>query len=190
MTKTSHEIEKDFIENMAVKTGKELKEWMLLLKKIDTPKRNELVNWLKTVQNLKHTYATMLTAIYLNNGKSVYGNSNDLLENQISKYEIWRPLFETVSNKILHHFPEVKMIPKKTYVSFTAKREFAAINIKSKELRLGMDLGEIPYDGKLEKAKLTGPMPRISHMVILKENEDFSDTVLNWLNESYNRINK
>ncbi len=84
------------------------------------------------------------------------------------------------------------MIPKKTYVSFTAKREFAAINIKSKEIRLGMDLGDKPFNNILEKAKLTGPMPRISHMVILREegDYDYDDDVSNWLNESFKRVYK
>ena len=66
------------------------------------------------------------------------------------------------------------MIPKKTYVSYAAKREFAAINIKSKEIRLGMDLGDQPFTEDLEKAKLTGPMPRISHMIVVREKNDFN----------------
>jgi len=41
------------------------------------------------------------------------------------------------------------------------------VNIKPKELRIGLDLGDHPFDALVEKAKLTGPMPRISHMVVL-----------------------
>ncbi len=134
--------------------------------------------------------ASLLVGIYLNNGNPVYGSQDDLLENQLANYEIWRPLFESVSKKIIAQFPNTTMIPKKTYVSFTAKREFAAINIKSKEIRLGMDLGNQPFENKLEKAKLTGPMPRISHMVVLREPDDLNTTVIKWLEESYNRVNR
>lgn len=134
--------------------------------------------------------ASLLVGIYLNNGQPVYGSQDELLENQVSKYELWRPLFESVSKKIITQFPDSTMIPKKTYVSFTAKREFAAINIKSKEIRLGMDLGNQPFENKLEKAKLTGPMPRISHMVVLREPDDLNTTVIKWLEESHNRVNR
>ena len=130
MAKTSGEIEKEFIEALKNSTGKSLSDWLSVIKKEDITKRNDAIKWLKETHNFGHMNASLLVGIYLNNGNPVYGSQDDLLENQISKYEIWRSLFESVSEKIIAQFPNAAMIPKKTYVSFTAKREFAAINIK------------------------------------------------------------
>ena len=189
MAKTSGEIEKEFIGGLKSSTSKDLADWMALIGKSKIDKRNDIIKWLKETRSLGHMNASLLVGIYLNNGKPVYGSQDDLLENQVSKYEIWRPLFENISEKIVVQFPDATMISKKTYISFTAKREFAAINIKSKEIRLGMDLGDMPFNNDLEKAKLTGPMPRISHMVVLREPNDFDTNVIRWLEESYNRVN-
>jgi len=189
MAKTSGDVEKEFMDDLKSTTNKSLPDWIATIKKSNIGKRNDIVKWLKQNHNFGHMNASLLVGIYLNNGKPVYGSEDDLLENQISKYENWRSLFEIVSKKIVKQFPNTRMIPKKTYVSFTAKREFAAINIKSKELRLGMDLGDKPFEKQVERAKLTGPMSRISHMVVLREQSDLNAKVLKWLDESYNRVN-
>ncbi|MBK9631335.1 MAG: hypothetical protein IPO62_09790 [Saprospiraceae bacterium] len=99
-------------------------------------------------------------------------------------------MFEFVSDKIINAVPGTQLIPKKTYLSFTSDREFAAINIKPKELRLGLDLGEVPFDEYIQKSKLTGPMPRISHMVILTELQQFNHKLLDLLQQSYQRTAK
>jgi predicted transport protein len=189
MAKTSGEIENEFLIGLKPATGKDLKEWLSIIKNSGIQKRNDMVKWLKTDHSFGHMNASLLVGIYLNNGNPVYKSEVDLLENQLSKYEALRPLFEYVSSRIIVLFPDTKMIPKKTYISFTAKREFAAINIKSKELRLGMDLGDMAYTETLEKAKLTGPMPRIGHMVMLTQKTDFDTNVEKWLQTSYNRVN-
>ncbi len=67
------------------------------------------------------------------------------------------------------------------------KREFAAVNIKPMELRIGLDLGDRPFDGNIEKAKLTGPMPRISHMVVLTEQHQLNDALADLLRASHAR---
>ena len=189
MAKTSQEIEKEFIDALKDNTNNSLSEWISIIKKSEIVKRNDIIKWLKEKHKFGHMNASLLTGIYLNGGKPVYASSDNLLEDQISKYESFRELFESVSSQILEHFPDTQMIPKKTYISYTAKREFAAINIKSKEIRLGMDLGDKPFTDGLEKAKLTGPMPRISHMVMLREENDFNSKTLTWLEESYKRVN-
>lgn len=75
-------------------------------------------------------------------------------------------------------------------MSFTAVREFAAINVKPKEIRLGLDLGEVPYTEVLQKSKLTGPMPRISHMIILTEIGQLDNNAKQLLEQSFNRTHK
>lgn len=190
MAKTSGEFEKEFIETAKEKTGKTLEQWLPVVKASGFSKTMEITNWLKEEHKFNHLQATLLTGLYLNNGKPVYQNEDSLLDNQFAKCEQMKPLFNTVSEMILTHFPEMQMIPKKTYVSFTATREFAAINIKPKEIRLGMDLGDMPFNEKVQKTKLSGPMPRISHMVVVTDAKQLDKTLIEYLQLSYDRCHK
>ena len=189
MVKISAEVEKKFIDRLEILTNKSLSDWLGTVKDTGISKRNDIIKWLKETHNFGHKYASLLVGIYLNNGKPVYKSEDELLENQVSKYEIWRPLFESVSKEIVAQFPDATMIAKKYYISFTAKREFAAIDIKLIEIRLYMDLGNMPFGNTLEKAMLSGSMSRFSHMVILRNESDFNNLVVKWLRESYNRVN-
>src|SRR5688572_7380749 len=161
MAKTSGEFEQEFIQTAKEKTGKSLEDWLSVVKASTLSKQMEIVNWLKSVHNLNHMQAGFVAGIYLNNGKPVYANEDNLLENQFVKCEAMRPLFDAISEKILKDFSGTQLIPKKTYLSFTDIREFAAINVRPKEIRLGIDLGDESFTESLQKSKLTGPMPRI-----------------------------
>jgi predicted transport protein len=190
MAKTSGEFEQEFIQTAKEKTGKTLEQWLPVVKKSGLAKQMEITNWLKAEHKLNHLQASLLAGLYLNNGKPVYQNETNLLDNQFVKCEDMRPLFDNISKQILGAFAGTQIIPKKTYVSFTSTREFAAINIKPKEIRLGMDLGNESFTEMLQKSKLTGPMPRISHMVVLTDGKQFDKKILNYLQASYNRSHK
>jgi predicted transport protein len=190
MAKTSGEYELEFIQTAKEKTGKTLEQWLGVVKPKDFKKQMEILNWLKKEHKLNHMQAAFVAGIYLNNGKPVYQNESNLLENQFLKAEGMRSLFEHVSSGILKKFPDTKMIAKKTYVSFTVTREFVAINIKPNELRLGFDLGDEATTDILQKSKLVGPMPRISHMVIITQKDQLNKKVSEYLKQSYNRSHK
>lgn len=190
MAKTPAEFEQEFIQTAKEKTGKSLDEWLAVVKASGYTKQMEILNWLKKEHQLNHMQAQFVAGIYLNDGNVVYQNEGSLLENQFMKCEAMKPLFEAVSSKILNQFPETQLIAKKTYVSFTAQREFAAINIKPKEIRLGLDLGDEPFTDVLQKAKLSGPMPRISHMIVLTSADELDQKVADYLSQSYYRSNK
>lgn len=150
-------------------------------------KRNDLIKWLKERAGFGHMNASLLAGIHLNNGKPVYGNTEDLLDNQFAKAPDMRPLYESFIALAKKHFPNSSVLPKKTYVSILEKREFAAINIKPKELRIGFDLGDRPFDGTVSKSKLTGPMPRISHMLVLTNQSQLNADLVGLLKASYER---
>ncbi len=190
MAKTSGEFEQEFIQTAKEKTGKTLEQWLPVVKASGLAKQMELTNWLKSEHKMNHLQAQLLAGLYLNNGKPVYQNENALLDNQFAKAEAMRPLYNAVSEKILNLFPDTQLIPKKTYLSYTATREFAAINIKPAEIRLGMDLGDMPFNDTVQKTKLTGPMPRISHMAVITDTKQFDKKLIDYLQQSYNRTHK
>lgn len=187
--KTANEVEKEFLDGLEENYGQSLVKWMEVIRHTKLAKQTEIQKWLKKEKGFRHMDAWMLAAIYLNGGKPVYGSQNELLENQMVKYENMRPLFNYVSEQILRAVDGSNREVKKTYVSFKKKREFAAVNIKKDEIRLGMDLGERPFDDTVRKVSMTGPMPRISHMVVLKDKKDFTKDLIGLLNEANERVN-
>lgn len=186
-TKTSGEIELEFIQNLKDATGKTLKEWLAVIEASGSKKRNDLIKWLKEENGFGHMNASLLTGIYVNGGKPVYGSTEDLLENQFAKAEAMRPLYKAFTAFAKKHFPNSTVLPKKTYVSILEKREFAAINIKPKELRIGFDLGDRAFDEIVTKAKLSGPMPRISHMLVLTDVAQLGNNLVELLKQSHQR---
>lgn len=189
MAKTSGEIEQEFIEGLKTTTGKDLKQWLKIIEGAGLQKRNEVVDWLKNGQGFGHMNASLLAGIFANDGKPVYDSEANLLNAQFEKCLDMRPLYEHLHRAILHWDPTAVFLPKKTYVSIGKKREFAAVNIKKGELRLGMDLGDAPFSGILEKSKLTGPMARISHMVIIRSEADVNSLLFEWLKQADQRVN-
>lgn len=185
--KTSGEFEKEFMDGLANETGKDLASWMKIIDAFGTRKRNEVIARLKTRHGFGHMNASLLAGIHANGGKPVYQSTGDLLENQFAKAEAMRSLYDLFIEFVAKHFPNATVLPKKTYVSVLENREFAAVNIKPKELRIGLDLGERPFDDVIEKAKLSGPMPRISHMLVLTDANQLDAEVVEALRQSHTR---
>lgn len=84
-TKTSGEIEKEFIDNLETSTGRALAHWLKDLCESGMTRRQEILKWLKEKNGFGHMNASLLTGIYLNNGKPVYGSTDELLDNQLAK---------------------------------------------------------------------------------------------------------
>ncbi len=185
--KTSGEFEKEFMDGLAAETGKDLKTWLKAIDGFESKKRNEVIAWLKSEHGFGHMNASLLAGIHANGGKPVYASTDDLLENQFAKSAQMRPLFESFVAFVKTNIPAATILPKKTYVSVLENREFAAINIKPKELRVGFDLGERPFDEKIEKAKLSGQMPRISHMFVLTREDQLDESIVDVLKDSHAR---
>lgn len=185
--KTSGEFEKQFMDGLEVSTGKDLATWLKTIDGFSSKKRNEIIAWLKSEHGFGHMNASLLAGIHANGGKPVYASTDDLLDNQFAKAVDMRPLYDAFVAFIAKNFPDANFLPKKTYVSVLENREFGAVNIKPKELRIGLDLGDRPFDEQVEKAKLTGPMPRISHMVVAMDESRFDKELVDLLKLSHGR---
>lgn len=185
--KTSGEFEKEFVDGLEASTGNDLAAWMKIVDGCGTKKRNEVIAWLKTEHGFGHMNASLLAGIHANCGKLVYQSTDSLLDDQFAKAADMRALYEAFVAFIAENFPNTTFLPKKTYVSVLENREFGAVNIKKAELRIGLDLGDRPFDDAVEKAKLTGPMPRISHMVVATDTRRFNAELVDLLKQSHAR---
>lgn len=188
--KTSKDYEEEFLSSIKEKTGNDLKGWMNILKSADLKKTKESVEWLKKEKGVNHMQATFLAGIFLNDGKPVYQDTGNLLDALFVKKESMQPVYNELEKKMKSEFNDLEIVPTKTYISFRAGREFAVAAIKPKEIRVGMDLGEEKFDDYVLKAVSLGAMPRISHMVIVKDKTELTDKLFKKVKDAYKRIKK
>ncbi|MBP6003816.1 MAG: hypothetical protein KA746_10325 [Pyrinomonadaceae bacterium] len=188
--KTSGEFEKEFMDGLEGLTGKSLSTWLGIVDGIGTKKRNEVIERLKADHGFNHMQASLLAGIHANGGKPVYQSADGLLDAQFGKNEDIRPLYDEFAAFIATNFPNATLLPKKTYISVLENREFGAVNIKKGELRIGLDLGDRPFDEDVQKAKLIGPMPRISHMIVATDSRIFDNSLVQLLRQSHGRCHK
>jgi Domain of unknown function (DUF5655)/Domain of unknown function (DUF4287) len=187
MAKSSQELEKEFLDTIVEQTGHDLSTWMRLISDSGETKTNAIINHIKTTYGLNHLQANLLTGIFLNDGKPVYdyeGMFNKLfqgLEHQL-------PLFREIETVIKANIPDVNMYPTKTYISLDGERCFGTVKINKTNIRVGLDLGNRPFDDYVQQAKSLGAMPRISHMIELHETEDVNESLLQNLQEAFHNV--
>ncbi|MDN5202528.1 DUF5655 domain-containing protein [Fulvivirgaceae bacterium BMA10] len=189
MAKSSAQIEQEFMEGLAKNTAHSLEQWMAIIKRTELNNRNKILHWLKTNHSFGHVNASLLAGIYMNGGKPVYKNTDGLLADQFIKKEHLKPLYKELIDRILIEIPETRIEIKKTYTSLNAKREFAAIGIKSKEIRLAIDLPDEPDGINFLKMTGIGCMPRISHMIKLVSQSQIDQGLMENLKMAFNRLN-
>ena len=141
MAKTSAEVEKEFIEGIKSLTGKDLQQWITTINNSGIVKRNDIIKWLKSDPGFRHMHASLLTGIYLNNGKPVYASETELLNNQFKKYPEMRPLFESFQSIILNWDSHVRFVVKKTYVSMTKKTRVCRYKYQKRRTATGYGSG-------------------------------------------------
>jgi len=112
------------------------------------------------------------------------------LERLISAAKGYRPLYQMLEAAIRGAVPALVPTPRAGYISLGAPAEFAAITLHATEIRLGLDLGDRPFDSLLQKTKLKGPGPAITHMVVLTDARQINGELLSLLKGAHARVNK
>ncbi|MEO8664173.1 MAG: DUF5655 domain-containing protein [Ignavibacteria bacterium] len=188
--KTSKDYEAEFLSAIKEKTGNDLKGWMKILNAGPLKRMKESIDWLKKEKGLNHMEATFLAGIFLNGGKPVYGDTENLTDLLFKGKESMLPLYQELEKKLKSELDKVEIVPTKTYISFREGREFAVAAIKAKEIRVGMDLGDMKFDGKVQKAVTLGAMPRISHMTVITDPSGIDKKLIKNLRKANQRIKK
>jgi uncharacterized protein DUF5655 len=101
----------------------------------------------------------------------------------------YRPLYHLLEAQIRKAVPGAVFAPQARHVSVGAPREFAAITLHATEVRLGLDLGDRLFDGGLQKAKLRGPGPAITHMLVLTDARQIDDALSALVASANARVN-
>jgi hypothetical protein len=187
MAKGSQELEQEFIASAREKTGHDLAEWLDMIKRAGLDaKQNTIIKWIKDEHKLNHMQATFLAGIYLNDGKPVF-DYEVLFKNLFTGKKALLPLYEGLKTGIQLRLSTVEFIPTKTYVSVEDRRVFGCVTPTRSSLRLGLDLGDTPFDGIVQKAKRLGAMPNVSHMIEISRPDDISAAVFDYTEKAYQR---
>ena len=209
--------EREFLEGLKARTGRDLAEWMAAIAAQGFSDKNEIIDWLRT-EGLPFARASWLERIHRNGGKPIHANAPSgvaadtapveeppketrqprpkaarppdrppvqppadaaaALEKLIAAAKGYRPLFLLLESELRKAIPRLAITPRSGFAAIGAPAEFAAVSFHATELRLGLALGQRPFDGRLQKAKLKGAGPAITHMVVLTDARQVNEDLL------------
>jgi hypothetical protein len=116
-------------------------------------------------------------------------SDQEAMEKLISAAKGYRPLYHLLEAEMRNLLPNLVIAPKTGYLSFGAPAEFAALTLHANELRLGLALGDRPFDPLLQKAKLKGPGSAITHMAVLTDARQVNEELLAAIEAASARVN-
>jgi hypothetical protein len=111
------------------------------------------------------------------------------LEKLVGAAKGYRPLYHHLEAQIRRAIPGVAIAARDRYIAVGAPLEFAAINPLPTEVRLGVSLGDRGFDARLQQAKLRGPGPGITHMLVLTDARQVNDELIALLKAANARVN-
>lgn len=188
MARGSQEREIEFIATAKEGTGHTIEEWMTLIKESGiAPKQNTIIKHIKTEYGLNHMQAAIIAGIYLNDGEPVY-NYEVLFAKLFDGKDTLRPIYEALKEQVTARFDDVVFIPTRSYISIEGAKIFGCAKLTAKTIRYGLDLGEMPFEGRVQKAKGLGAMPNITHMVELSDSSDIDEDVLQLTDTAFDRV--
>lgn len=224
MTDDEREREREFLDGLKARSGRDLAEWMAAIAAQGSTDKNAIIDWLRT-QGLPFARASWLERIHRNGGRPIYAHAPSpsdapaagatrrqqppadreprpspirkparaadppALEKLVAAAKGYRPLYHLLETRVRETVPSVVFSPQARHVSVGAPGEFATITLHPTEVRLGLDLGDRAFGGSLQKAKLRGPGPAITHMVVLTDARQVDDDLLALIASANARVN-
>jgi hypothetical protein len=181
--------ERLFFETAKTQTGHNVEEWMRLIRETGLTKHIDIREWVKSTHNLDHMQATFLAFIFENGGKPAF-NPDELVDALFSGKPQVRALHDVLVINMKEAHPLVRFVPKKTYVSLDGEKVLGCATPTKECLRVGLDLGVMPFEGRVLKAKSLGAMPNITHMVEVREATDIDADLMALVGIAYERTRK
>ena len=110
----------------------------------------------------------------------------------LARGKAFRPLAEYLVAEIRRAVPEIAVTTADEVLVFASPRPFAVLWISPRDLRLGLDLGDRPFDADLVKAKLpgTGIAPGLTHMLVLNDARQIGPALLALVGHAAARVNR
>lgn len=165
---------------MPEKTGKSLTEWKTELAKHNFEKHGQAVKFLKETHGVTHGFANTIVTL----SKDSDNNEEDLVAEQYKGKEALLPMYEKLLGVMQNFGDDVKVVPKKSTVSFVRKIQFALVKPATKtRIDLGLKIKGQEPSGILESSGPFGTM--CTHRIQLTSVEEVNDEVSQWLKIAY-----
>jgi hypothetical protein len=182
------EMNRAMIKNMKEKTGKELDEWLQILKASGVEKFRARIDYLKSEHGLTHGYANMIVLQARQAAEGGPMTGSDMVDAQYGGAKAaLRPIYEALAAEISQFGEDIELAPKKAYVSLRGKKQFGLIQPSTRtRVDVGINLkGTVPT-GRLEASGSFNSM--VSHRVRLTELAQVDDELVGWLKAAYDRL--
>jgi len=209
MAGDEQEEEREFLAELKARSGQDLAQWMAAIAAQGFADKNETIDWLRA-QGFPFARASWLERIHSNGGRPIYmdqpakpapepksvpparvpsARETADLEKLLAAAKGYRPLYQLLEAEVRRAVPGVDVKPRSTYIAFAAPTEFAAVTVHAAELRLGLALGDRPFDATLQRPKMKGPGAAISHMLVLTDARQVNAELINLIKVANARIN-
>jgi len=216
MARDEAEEERAFLAELEARTGRTLEAWMKAIAAQGFADKNETIDWLRA-QGFPFARASWLERIHSNGGRPIYGGGAHRphdeerprpaakrpaasvpppgsraaaeLERLLAAAKGYRPLYLLLEEEVRRAIPDVIVLPKSTHVALAAPAEFAAVGLHPTELRLGLALGDLPFDDLLQRPKLRGAGPAVTHMLVLTDARQVNADLIRLIKTANTRVN-
>jgi hypothetical protein len=96
----------------------------------------------------------------------------------LARGKAYRPLAEMLIRELRRALPEVQVVATGDLIGFDRPRRLGVLHVAPKELRLALDLGDMPFSDTLVKARVPGAGPSFTHMLVLSDARQIGQEVM------------
>ena len=173
------------LRNIESKTGKSIEHWLGVVKDAGTEKHGEVVTILKADHGFTHGYANLVVHLARGGVDTGSGSGDQLMEAMFDgKRGASKPAYDVLEAAIKSLGGDVEVAPKKSYVSFRRKKQFAIAQPSSvSRLDVGLNLKGAAPGGRLEPA--AGFNSMCTHRVRDESADQIDDELLGWVRQAY-----
>lgn len=173
--------------NIEKRSGKTLAELAVLVKSCGFNKHGEIRDWLKSTLGMGHGDAnTLVHHVLQSDGASAAASgasADDVVDALYSGAKAGlRPIHDAVMEK-LSKFGDFETAPKKTYLSFRRKKQFAMLGpATNSRVELGLNIKTLPAH---ERLIVQGPNSMCAVVVKLTAAEQVDAELIGWLRAAF-----
>ena len=171
--------EETMARNLEKKTGRSLKEWITVARKLGSMRHNETVEALINEHKLGRFFADLI--VHKANGSDALSRSPaELVGVQYKGKEHLFPIYQQLTAYAATLAPDLEIAPKKGYVSLRRKKQFACLKPATKtRFELDLILKGQKASGVLKAIPTKGAM--CTHRISLESPADITAEVKSWL---------
>ncbi len=184
MTQTMDKAAQTMLDNLRKNTGRDLAEWIALVRGKGFAKHGEAMKFLKEEQGLTHGYANLIALKARGSDAGSAASPEELVEKQYKGREHLRPIYEAVVDRVRTFGSDVEIAPKNSSVSLRRKKQFALLTPATRtRFEIGINLKGQPAEGLLKAETRSNAM--CSHKMELASESELHQEVFAWLKKAY-----